>query len=77
MSKSILIAFLCLVIIMGFTLIRIYNFMPVVQTCQDEFALIDKCGCVPCNSGLISLFHVEKTCETYLTALNLLNSTKP
>lgn len=34
---------LCLV------LIKINTFMPVVESCEDDFSMIEKCGCVPCS----------------------------
>ena len=61
-NLTILLAFLCLILIAGFTLWNIHAFMPVEATCHDEFDLINKCGCVPCNSKLIEYFKVEKQC---------------
>jgi len=65
-NKILIITFLCLVLTMGYTMYNIYQFMPAVATCQDEFDMINKCGCVPCDKGLIDLFNLNKQCETQI-----------
>jgi len=54
-----------------FTLINIWSFMPIEKTCQDEFTLINFCGCIPCIPEFINLFHIEKRCNNQF--LNLYN----
>jgi len=65
-NTALTIVFLCLVLTTGFSLWSIYHFMPIEATCQDEFAIINKCGCVPCDAGLVDLFSLEKDCQNNL-----------
>jgi DNA-binding transcriptional regulator of glucitol operon len=33
----------------AFALKEIWNFQPVLESCQDDFAIIEKCHCIPCS----------------------------
>lgn len=48
-NKHLIIAFLIVSLLMCLSLIQINRFMTVLSTCDDDFAVIDKCGCVPCS----------------------------
>lgn len=61
-NKVLVITFLCVLVLTGFTVMNIFNFMPDLSTCEDEFALIDRCGCVPCVSSIQNLFNLEGNC---------------
>jgi hypothetical protein len=41
--------FVVLLIVMGLVLYQIHNFMPILQTCNDDFDIINKCHCLPGN----------------------------
>jgi len=45
--KHIFIAFGILLIILFYSLYNIFTFMPLLSTCNDDFEIINKCGCVP------------------------------
>jgi len=62
-NTALTIAFCCCVLAIGYSLYNINHFMPIEATCQDEFAMINKCGCVPCNPGLINLFNIQESCN--------------
>jgi len=47
----IVLSFLLLFIIVVITLIKIHNFMPVYNTCLDDFDIITKCKCIPWING--------------------------
>lgn len=51
-DKWLMVTFFVLVIVIITTLININSFMPVIATCDDDFAVIDKCGCIPWNNSL-------------------------
>jgi hypothetical protein len=42
-----LIGFILLTLTLGYTLYNIYQFMPVLASCEDDFGIIDKCKCLP------------------------------
>ena len=48
-TSHLVIVFIILVIVMGYTMVSINNFMPLVESCSDDFAVINKCGCFPGN----------------------------
>ena len=52
----IFVAFFVMVLILGLCMYQIYQFMPVVESCNDDFDMINKCRCVPSNSQLSKLF---------------------
>jgi hypothetical protein len=73
-DKTILICFVCLGLLIGGSLWNIYHFMPIEQSCHDEFDLINKCHCVPCNSPLIEIFELPKCNDlAYDFQINLSN----
>jgi hypothetical protein len=45
----IFVLFFLIILSLGLTLYQIHRFMPVLKTCDDDFAAINKCGCVPCS----------------------------
>jgi hypothetical protein len=50
MEKVELCIFILFFLIIGslaLTLFQINRFMPILDTCKDDFAVINKCGCVP------------------------------
>ena len=49
----IIILFLILIITMGFVLHQINDFMPILDTCLDDFEIINKCKCLPGNYTLL------------------------
>lgn len=50
-KNDIIIIVLFFLIILSFiiTAYEINSFMPVLKTCNDDFAIINKCHCVPCS----------------------------
>lgn len=41
--------FFVIIFVLVLTLFQINSFMSVLKTCEDDFAVINKCGCVPCS----------------------------
>ena len=62
-DKGIIFLFFALLLLVGFTLYNIFSFMPVINACEDEFAITERCKCLPCDSDLVQFFEVEKSCE--------------
>lgn len=52
-NSHLLIVFFILVLVMGYTMVNINQFMPLVESCSDDFAVINKCGCFPGNYSRI------------------------
>jgi len=75
-DKIIILAFICLIAITGFTVWNISRFTPALDTCNDEFDLINYCGCVPCDSGVVKMFHAEKQCKFYVENISALEEFK-
>jgi len=69
--KAIVFSFFCLLVIMGYTLFNIFAFMSVEKTCEDDFELINRCGCVPCDNSLRQVFNKPDLCSNYTSELNL------
>lgn len=46
-DKLLILAFILLIVTVAFTLVNIQKFMKVEKTCEDDFAIINKCGCIP------------------------------
>ena len=38
-----------IIFILFLTLFQISNFMKKLETCNDDFEIINKCGCIPCS----------------------------
>jgi hypothetical protein len=51
-DSHIILMFVALTLIVGLTLIQIYTFMPVIDSCEDDFAVIEKCHCLPWKTSL-------------------------
>ena len=41
--------FFIVILVMFLTLYQINRFAPIIKTCEDDFNIINKCGCVPCS----------------------------
>lgn len=41
--------FFVIIAVMVLTLVKINEFTSVLKTCSDDFAIINKCHCVPCS----------------------------
>ncbi len=52
-NKHILIAFFVLTMVLGFTLVEINAFMPKLSLCDDDFAVIETCNCLPWNQSVL------------------------
>ena len=44
-----IVLFFIIIFALILTLNQIHRFTPVLKTCEDDFAMINKCGCVPCS----------------------------
>lgn len=51
-SSYIFILFIIVVVLLGVSLYKINLFMPILESCDDDFEIIDKCNCVPWTSSL-------------------------
>lgn len=51
-------------ILFVFLLIKIYNFSEVYKTCEDDFRVIEECGCLP-YEGNYSYFSEKHTGGMY------------
>ena len=47
LSKPVIITFIILVLISGYTIYNIYSFTPILEKCDASFKIIEKCECVP------------------------------
>lgn len=56
LSKPILITFLILIIVSGYTIYNINQFKPTLEKCSSGFEIIDNCGCFP-DKNLKNLFY--------------------
>ena len=54
----------------GITLYQIYKFSPVIKSCEDDFAVINKCGIVPCSWKDATTLNHGGSCHT-IFALNI------
>jgi hypothetical protein len=64
-EKIIFILFFIIILVLVYTLIQIYNFMPIFHSCNDDFAVVDKCNCVPCSWKDALTYNGETGCEDY------------
>lgn len=39
--------------------------MPIFHSCNDDFAVVDKCNCVPCSWKDALTYNGETGCEDY------------
>lgn len=46
-DRWVIISFIILLLVLWLAMWEISNFMPILETCSDEFAIIEKCGCIP------------------------------
>jgi len=51
-DKYLLVIFILLLVVLGLALYEIYNFMPVFDSCKDDFKIIEKCKCIPWENSL-------------------------
>jgi len=70
-NKHILVSFIILIVITLLTLNNIRTFMPIEKTCEDDFAMINKCGCIPCDNGLIKFLGNTNTCQNIVQKSDL------
>lgn len=68
--------FFLMVCMVGYTLYSIFLFMPVELTCHDEFEIINKCKCVPCDAGVLDLFNADKACSPFEFNRSIMNISK-
>jgi len=54
------VTFILLLIVLGFTLYNINNFMVKEKKCESSFEIIDKCGCIP-SENMAKLFNTKYT----------------
>jgi hypothetical protein len=55
--------FLIILLVLTVTLVKIHNFMPLLKTCDDDFATIEKCGCVPCSWKDAKIYNGNQSCQ--------------
>jgi hypothetical protein len=61
----IFILFILIIISWIFVWMEINKFMFVLKTCDDDFALIKKCKCVPCSWQNAEEYNGNNSCDNY------------
>lgn len=70
-NKMLFTVSIIMILLVGFTLLNISKFMPSYKTCKDDFQMINRCGCIPCSSGLINYTHAQNNCNQNDIRLNI------
>ncbi len=63
-DKLIYLSFIVAIIMVFYTVYNINKFMKVEQTCEDDFAIINKCLCIPDGSNYSFAKDLTKNRET-------------
>lgn len=61
----IILLFFILFLTTFYTINKINKFMIVLKTCEDDFAVIDKCGCIPCTWKDETKYNGNASCLSY------------
>lgn len=68
MKKSdwvVIILLLGVIFSLALTLIKINEFMPIFHSCDDDFAVVYRCKCVPCSWQDAEEYNGESSCLTF------------
>jgi hypothetical protein len=67
------ILFFIILLVLTLTLYEINKFMPIIKTCDDDFAIINKCGCIPCSWANPNKYNPENCYNIKLNSTNISN----
>jgi len=67
-EKWIFILFIFVFIATILAIYQMINFWPTYKKCENNFAIIDKCGCVPCSWSNADKYNNQRICfnQTFL-----------